>query len=112
MLKIDLPYSTVSPGERHKATIIPDSPFDPTNERLRGWHDPHSSLSPSGGGIFLKSLQILREAQCVEDGGVDVSRGDRVAEPVEGIGARGVAHHLLRPVGDEFVVIDLAEVAR
>src|SRR5438034_11590575 len=55
---------------------------------------------------------ILRQTQRVVDRGVDVARGDGVADAVERVAPGGIADDGLRTVGDEGGVIDLAAIAR
>src|SRR5215470_12913367 len=62
---------------------------------------------PSRGGS-----EILREPQSLVDGRVDIARGDRVADPVKRIAAVRIPDEALSAIGDQSLVVDLAEVAR
>src|SRR5579883_3342764 len=57
-------------------------------------------------------LQVLREPESVVNGGVDVARRLRVADPIEGVAAAGIPYQLLGPVGDERAMVDLAKISR
>ena len=57
------------------------------------------------------TLNVLHQAYRVVDGGVDVAARDGVADAEEAIAPLMVAHDRLRPVREQRVVVDFAEIA-
>src|SRR5437667_8360082 len=84
--------------------LLESSPHPERSRRIRG---------PIRLPTRLVNLSdVLRQPQRVVDRGVNVARGDGVADAVERIEPCGIADDSLRTAGDEGGVIDLAAIAR
>src|SRR5207248_11388380 len=73
---------------------------------------PTSSASSRSIPDRARRLEILAQAERVVDGGVDVARGDRIADAIGMELAWRIAARRLRPSGDQRLGVDFAATER